>query len=260
MKTQVEHVQRWDDIIFEKRNKEYGAYIIRKQYDDRVLTGWTISLGIVALVFLGSFFSFDEVPHAPTFYTDHGGHFIPPPVVKPDVKATPVTPPAPRQVNRNLPPVVTTHDVPDQPVEPIEPQTTVGTEGTGTPTEGVPQTSGINLDPVEVAPTQPAFYLVPEVMPAYAGGLKALAKDLQKHMKYPRIAERNETEGTVYVSFIISASGRVTQVEVVKGISKECDQEAVRVISLMNKWSPGLQNKMPVAVKMVLPISFKLSR
>jgi len=257
MKTQSEHVQRWEDIIFENRNKEYGAYAIRKNYDDRVLTGWTISLSVFALIFLSAFFSKQEIiPLPPELPVITG--LIAAPKFKVDPPKAP-EPPAPKQVNKNLPPVVSVKDdLPDLPVKPDEPTTPVGTGGTGSPVDGTPLSGGIDPGVPVDAPVTPPYVLAPEVMPMYEGGMEAMMKFLQKKMRYPRIAVQNHEEGTVFVSFIISSTGEVTSIEVVRGISKSCDQEAIRVVSMMSKWKPGLQNKMPVAVKMVLPIKFKL--
>jgi protein TonB len=259
MKTESEQVQRWDDIIFEKRNKEYGAYAIRKSYDDRVLTGWTISLGVIALIFLSSFFPGEEIIPAPPEVTFITG-LMPAPKFKVDPPKT-QAPEAPKQFNKDLPPVVTVKEIPDppEPLKPVEPVDHGGTGSTtGTINNGSVQSAGVDLgEPIDV-PVSPPYLLAPEVMPAYEGGMEAMMKFLQKKLRYPSSAQHRKIEGTVYVSFIISSTGEVTNIEIVKGFYKDCDKEAARVISLMNKWKPGFQNKMPVAVKMVLPIKFKL--
>ncbi len=255
MKTESEQVQRWDDIIFEKRNKVYGAYAIRKSYDDHVLTGWVISLGVATCIFLFSFLSIEEIITPPLEPSVPTG-FMPPPKFKLDVQTAP-TALAPKQVNRNLPPVLTQNDPPDQKImDPIQPRSPGVSGGTELPIDGPPQKELIPGNIPE--PPKPEFVLYAEIMPAYEGGLEAMMKFIQKKLRYPALAERKKDEGTVYISFVISSMGIVTNVEVIKGISKECDKEAMRVISMMNKWKPGLQDKMPVAVKLVLPIKFKL--
>ncbi len=258
MKTQSENIQRWNDIIFENRNKAYGAYVIRKSYDDNVLTGWTISLGVATLVFLCSFFSIEKEILPPISVTDSGCGLIPPPIVNPNTKSAP-TPPEPKQVNKNFPPVAAVTNVPDQkPVEPTVLENSGGTGSTENPGAGN-SLPGSDIGTVAIPePPKPEFILNPEVKPEYEGGLEAMMTYIQRKLRYPAVARRKGDEGTVYVSFIISSTGAVTRVEVIKGVSKECDQEAVRVISMMDKWSPGMQNKMPVAVNLVLPIKFKL--
>jgi protein TonB len=150
--------------------------------------------------------------------------------------------------------------VPDEPV--VQPTTdsvafTTGPDtGTPSPDPGTLTTgAGVDTEPVVEAPK--VFEFV-EKMPEYEGGYEAMMKFLQRKTRYPAIAIRKKDEGTVYVSFVVSPDGSVTHVQIVKGISKECDAEAMRVISLMDKWKAGIQNGMPVSVKKVLPITFRL--
>jgi protein TonB len=113
---------------------------------------------------------------------------------------------------------------------------------------------------VEVAaPAEPTEFITAEVMPAYTGGLQAAYKLIGRNLKYPRVAQRNGTEGTVFVTFVISKEGKVTNVSILKGISEECDKEAMRVISLLNDWTPGSQNHRAVNVRMTIPIKFDLA-
>ncbi len=108
----------------------------------------------------------------------------------------------------------------------------------------------VNAGPVDFA----------EVMPQYKGGQEAMMKFISRGVKYPGSAARMEIEGTVFVSFVINALGDVVDVKVVKGISPDCDKEAMRVIAKMTEWEAGMQNKMPVSVRMVVPIKFQLNR
>ena len=77
-------------------------------------------------------------------------------------------------------------------------------------------------------------------------------------MKYPAIPRKTGVEGIVFVRFVVNYDGRVIDVEVIKGIHADCDREAARVIALMPAWRPGMQNNMPVSVRMVMPVKFKL--
>lgn len=99
-----------------------------------------------------------------------------------------------------------------------------------------------------------------EKMPAFKGGLPALAQFMKDNLKYPRKASRKNIEGTVYVKFKIDTQGKVTGVEVVKGIFPECDEEAVRVIKSMPDWEAGVQAGRKVTVWFTYPIKFKLQR
>jgi protein TonB len=97
-----------------------------------------------------------------------------------------------------------------------------------------------------------------EVMPNYEGGLKAMMKFIQKNMKYPNHAKQIGMEGKVFVKFVVNYEGKVVGVGIIKGISEDYDKEAARVIAMMPNWNPGMQNKMPVSGRMILPINFKL--
>lgn len=99
-------------------------------------------------------------------------------------------------------------------------------------------------------------YTVVEKMPKFPGGTEALMKFIGKNFSCP--TESEKLEGSIYVQFEIDQLGKVTNPAVVKGISAECDKEALRVISQMPAWEPGMQNGRKVKVKYVLPIKFKL--
>ena len=166
MKTESENVQRWDDIIFENRNKAYGAYAIRKSYDDNVLTGLTISLSVGCLIFFSSFLSVKEktsiveIPDG-TFYP------MPPPDFKPVITAK--TPPtAPKPFKKDLFPIATTKvDVPDEKVvEPTIPESPGGTVSTVNPEDGLGQSGASIGDEVIPEPPKPPFVLYAEHMPA----------------------------------------------------------------------------------------------
>jgi Ca-activated chloride channel family protein len=95
-----------------------------------------------------------------------------------------------------------------------------------------------------------------ESMPEFPGGECAMKKYLKDHLIYPDPAIAHWIDGTVYVCFIVDKDGSVRDVAVLRGIGEAYDKEAIRVIQAMPKWKPGLQNGMPVAVRMTLPVKF----
>lgn len=97
-------------------------------------------------------------------------------------------------------------------------------------------------------------------MPQYEGGQTAMMRFIVGEMNYPGIAQRQEIEGTVYVTFVVNREGHVSDVKITKGISPECDKEAMRVVAKMKKWTAGMQNHVPVSVRMTLPIVFRLRK
>jgi protein TonB len=126
------------------------------------------------------------------------------------------------------------------------------------PDNGTPGGTGTAQTNV-VVPTEPVVisdptFIAAEVMPVYDG----MSKFFGRNLKYPSSAKRMGISGTVYVTFVVGKDGKVRDVQVLRGISPDCDKEAVRVISMMPGWSPGFQNHQPVSVRMTLPIKFYL--
>ena len=97
-------------------------------------------------------------------------------------------------------------------------------------------------------------FTVVEKHPEFPGGPNALRKFLDENVKYPQQTKRKK--GNVFVSLIITDQGNVSNVEVVKGLGKEYDKEAVRVVSSLPRWKPGLQSGIPVNVKYNLGVHF----
>lgn len=266
-----------DDIIFEGRNKAYGAFVLRRLYS-RHLTRAAIIACALCLLLVGVPLLVERI--WPTVIV------IPPTIeepIEPQVVLLPkVAPPAPPAAATKQPVVVTpprvevpTHVVPDSkvieppkelpPVEvapvidPISPG--VG-GGTGAATDGVPGGTGVtpgggsDSGAVE-APTTSAPFVYAEVMPTFVGGDAALRKYLQRNLHYPPEALRGGVSGKVFVSFVVNSNGAITDVEVVKGLGSGTDEEAMRVVRNMPAWTPGRQNHRAVSVRYTLPITFR---
>jgi TonB family protein len=113
------------------------------------------------------------------------------------------------------------------------------------------------------APTQnkvDEVFTVVEQQPEFEGGSNELNKFIGQNMKYPATAARANVEGKVFIQFDISETGETSNIEILKGIGFGCDEEAVRVVSIMPKWKPGRQSGKPVAVRFYLPVSFMLEK
>ena len=96
-------------------------------------------------------------------------------------------------------------------------------------------------------------------MPEYPGGIPGLTKYLSENIKYPKTALEDSISGRVIISFIVEKNGSVSNIEVAKSVHPTLDEEAVRVVKNMPKWSPGIQSKKPVRVRFQLPVNFKLN-
>lgn len=97
-----------------------------------------------------------------------------------------------------------------------------------------------------------------EVMPEFPGGTSALMKYLSGNIKYPTVSQEIGSQGRVIVQFVVDRDGTITDPVVVRGVDSYLDKEALRVISTMPKWKPGIQNGKKVRVKYTVPVAFRL--
>ena len=102
-------------------------------------------------------------------------------------------------------------------------------------------------------------FTVVEVMPEFPGGQGALLKFLATNVRYPESAVKNGIEGRVSCSFVVGKDGAISEAEVIRGVSPELNEEALRVINSMPVWSPGKQRGKVVNVKYTVPVTFRLS-
>lgn len=99
---------------------------------------------------------------------------------------------------------------------------------------------------------------VVEQMPSFPGGQGALFEFLSKNIRYPAVAEENGVQGRVIVTFVVERDGSITDVKVVKSVDPSLDKEATRLVKSMPNWIPGKQNGSAVRVKFTLPVTFQL--
>lgn len=266
------------DILFDGRNKDYGAYDLRRSEDRRVRNA-IIGTASIALVIIGGYVLSNKLMAA-DMHTRKYADAIPT-VLKPvDIpEEKPLTPPPP-PVTTPPPPAsssirVTTPTVaPDEDVDVADEMPKLDSIGNksiglantvGDDVNGVdnPFTNGGTPGGVVEAPkaevrTEPYTYV--EFMPAFPGGEEALAKFLRKNLNYPRMAQENDIEGKVFVQFVINPEGKISEVTTVgPHRGGGLDEEAVRVVKSMPNWKPGKQNGQPVSVRYNLPIGFTLA-
>ena len=115
------------------------------------------------------------------------------------------------------------------------------------------------LNPPADDPDNPVFEVV-EQMPEFPdGGMSGLMQFLSKNIRYPVNAQKNGTQGRVTVQFVVNADGSISNIGIIRGVDPELDGEAVRVISTMPNWKPGMQKGKAVRVKYTVPVMFRLS-
>jgi len=260
MDENLREVPDFNDLLFEKRNKDYGAYQLRKRYNSVVIAGIILaSLMVSSAVIL---------PYILTSHSDHVlsgvGRYVQvrmenlePPMEEIMVPPSPPPPDAAhiQDVVKYVPPVVV------DTVLPLE--TTLATtdeylaQSTSDQTEVTGAGAGDDLLSGEGGIGEDEPFFMVEVMPSFKGGdINKFREWVQKRTNYPKIAIDNKIQGKVFVTFIIEPDGAVSNVTVVQGVDPIIDNEAVKAIQASPKWSPGLQRGQPVRVRYLIPLSF----
>ena len=260
------------DIIFEGRNKEYGAYDLRKTYNKRMVKA-IIGTGIViALLFIGFIVSnLNSNGNKKALVVDD----VQLEDVKEEKKNEPPPPPPPKieppkvEMAKFTPPKI----VPDKEVKPEEKppeqekleDTKIGTVNQeGIKDEGItaPPVSDAGKGVVEAPKDNEDYdktFTKVEIESEFPGGAAAWLRYLNKNLRYPDDAVNNEIQGTVIVQFIVDKEGNVSDVQPISGPDNGgLREEAVRVIKKSGKWTPAVQNGRQVKSYKKQPIVFKL--
>jgi periplasmic protein TonB len=275
MQNHQENPETLEDIIFRNRNKSYGAYSLRTDYQRVISRALLIGIGLFCLAILTPMIwakvEWKENKEVTAQLIDV---VIPPLPVEVTPPIQPETPPPPqpeqqvRAETRFVEPVIVEDDKatelpPDQ--DDLNKASNIGTKDVVGIDEPIPVddpdiSKGTEpAQPVEVkVDEKDREWMIVEQMPEYAGGVAALSKFLQKNLRYPNPASNAGVSGKVYVQFVVGQDGAISKVDILKGLGFGCDEEAERVIKLMPHWSAGKQSGRAVAVKFTLPISFQL--
>jgi protein TonB len=260
------------DIIFEGRNKEYGAYDLRKTYNKRIIRAIAGTLIVIVLLFAGYLISnLNGGPKKQAMVVED--------VQLEDVKEEkkePPPPPPPKveppkvEMAKFTPPKI----VPDKEVKPEEKppeqekleDTKIGTvnqEGVKDDGIAAPPVSDAGKGVVEAPKKDDEDYdktfTKVEIESEFPGGGAAWLRYLNKNLRYPDDAVNNEIQGTVVVQFIVDKEGNVSDVQAISGPDNGgLREEAVRVIKKSGKWTPAVQNGRQVKSYKKQPIVFKL--
>lgn len=264
METKTLVARTWDDLVFTNRNTDYGAYKIRKAYSKRLMISFGVSTAMFAALFLLLQLSHNKQLDGilPSITKQGTLRLLPPPVfdAKPLIQPIVRPPQATPATRTNTTIRVVTTPVEPKPLEAHVSDIVPVTDGEYTGNEmPVGDEVGQGNIPAVATPV-PQVLTNAEVMPAYEGGYEEMMRYLKSKFRYPASARRLGIEGTVYVSFVVNGDGTVSGVSVLRGISADCDKEAMRVIAMLPGWNGGKQNGNPVAVRMVLPVKFSLAK
>jgi len=272
----------WCDVIFEGKNKSYGAFELRQSsWKRHIIAFGIIVIGVVFVSFLPMIISSINAATANIYKGPMDETHVLVDLNKQDEIIQefekPELPPPPKEeyvkMDKFIPPTITT----DEKVKDDEgmvgmgelldnPNTAIGKfqvdEGStsaaairkeferGVTGEGTGTGGGKKEEPI----------LFAEFPPQFPGGDAEMYRFISEHLKYPVVDQEMGIQGRVTVRFVVSKTGEVTDLKLLKGVSITCDKEAMRVIKNMPKWIPGKQNGNPVAVYFTLPIVFQLKQ
>jgi len=249
-------------LVFKERNKNYGAFELRKRYNRTVTIALTIA--VVSFLFLVSIPKIIELIEGfktedPKAVEITSADLTPPPLDKELPPPPPPPPPPPvEQTIKFTPPVVTDEPIVEPPPVITEDSPKISTEThekTGDDEIVIPEATN-----VVVAPKEDEIFLVVEQQAEFPGGVAELYKYIQKSVQYPQVEKEAGITGTCYLSFVVEKNGSITDVQVLRGVSggPGCDREAIRVVKSMPAWKPGRQAGHEVRVRFNLPIKFNI--
>ncbi len=260
----------WCEFIFEGKNKEFGAYELRKNSSLRHIRALLIiAAGALLLMVLPAIIK-SVIPQktreqvvevttlsnlnmetkVPEENIVHPQETPPPPVLKSTIKFTPPVIKADKEVNDN------------EELKTQQELTQSKLSISVADVQGSDSKDAIDIadlkDNKEVIEEVSTPYTVVEQMPQYPGGNTELLKYISSNLHFPVVAAENGIQGTVVIRFVVSATGKVSQVTILRPLDPSCDKEALRVISSMPDWVPGKQNGKTVPVYYTVPVRFKL--
>ncbi|MBX9450120.1 MAG: TonB family protein [Taibaiella sp.] len=269
------------DLVFQNRNKAYGAYELRKNYNKRMIrAGMLVIIGFGLLAFCQGATERakaelpDKVSLSPPVVIDRIGlpkekkqTEYPKPIG--DLKPLQATTAQKVQTGQFTDPLIVKNDrvKPEEKIENPSRMTNIGPERkdgaeSGPNTiyrkEGAWESEGVlNKGDTMESKTVPDLPIRNGVdrKAEYVGNMKSF---LSGHLRYPQVAMVQKIEGEVVLEFIVDKHGQVSSIKVLKGIGGGCDEEAVRVVSKMKDWKPAQKNGTDVATYFLLPIQFEL--
>ena len=273
---------KWVDMVFAGKNKEYGAYQLRKGTSGRNIKSLLIL--VIAAALVGGFLAWkvieqkkDEEQQAYMEAMElaklqeqaQKEEKKKPEKVQPKIEAKKEIPVA-RETQKFTAPVIKKDELVKEDnqvkqMDKLDDKVAVGSEDK----EGVKDRNveAVRSEIAVAAPPPPPapkpevatkVFDVVEEMPSFPGGSAALMSYLSSNTKYPVVAQENGVQGRVIVSFVVERDGSISDVKVARSVDPSLDREAQRVVKSMPKWKPGKQNGSAVRVKYTVPVVFRL--
>ena len=272
---------KWVDMVFAGKNKEYGAYQLRKGTSGRNIKSLLIL--VIAAALVGGFLAWKvieqkQAEEQQAYMEAMELAKLQQQAKKEEKKKEPVKPkiepkkeiPVARETQKFTAPVIKKDELVKEEnqvkqMDKLDDKVAVSTENK----EGVKDRTveAVRNDIAVAAPPPPPapkpevatkVFDVVEEMPSFPGGQGALMSYLASNIKYPVVAQENGVQGRVIVSFVVERDGSISDVRVARSVDPSLDREAQRVVKSMPRWKPGKQNGSAVRVKYTVPVVFRL--
>lgn len=272
---------KWVDMVFAGKNKEYGAYQLRKGTSGRNIKALLIL--VIAAALVGGFLAWKvieqkQAEEQQAYMEAMELAKLQQQAKKEEKKKEPVKPkvemkkeiPVARETQKFTAPVIKKDELVKEEnqvkqMDKLDDKVAVGTENK----EGVKDRTveAVRNDIAVAAPPPPPapkpevatkVFDVVEEMPSFPGGQGALMSYLASNINYPVVAQENGVQGRVIVSFVVERDGSISDVRVARSVDPSLDREAQRVVKSMPRWKPGKQNGSAVRVKYTVPVVFRL--
>ena len=272
---------KWVDMVFAGKNKEYGAYQLRKGTSGRNIKSLLIL--VIAAALVGGFLAWKvieqkqaeeqqaymEAMELAKLQKQAEKEKKKPEKVQPKVEMKKEIPVA-RETQKFTAPVIKKDELVKEEnqvkqMDKLDDKVAVGAEDK----EGVKDRTveAVRSEIAVAAPPPPPapkpevatkVFDVVEEMPSFPGGNGALMSYLNSNVKYPVVAQENGVQGRVIISFVVERDGSISDVKVARSVDPSLDREAQRVVKSMPRWTPGKQNGQTVRVKYTVPVVFRL--
>ena len=272
---------KWVEMVFAGKNKEYGAYQLRKGTSGRNIKALLIL--VIAAALVGGFLAWKvieqkQAEEQQAYMEAMELAKLQQQAKKEEKKKEPVKPkiepkkeiPVARETQKFTAPVIKKDELVKEEnqvkqMDKLDDKVAVGAEDK----EGVKDRTveAVRSEIAVAAPPPPPapkpevatkVFDVVEEMPSFPGGSAALMSYLSSNTKYPVVAQENGVQGRVIVSFVVERDGSISDVKVARSVDPSLDREAQRVVKSMPKWKPGKQNGSAVRVKYTVPVVFRL--
>ena len=275
--------KEWRDIVFADKNKDFGAYVMRQESDKRHNRAFIFLLaGLVALIgiiIVWGIYSDKMAEKAAIEAKLQAEKMLAAQLEQMEQQEEEEPEPEEQKVEIEIPEVpqevlatvqVTQIAIVDEvknEVMDMEDQKedntargVVNQEGSDDADKFKAVQEAVVVKEPEPAPKEEEIFVAVEQQAEFPGGMQALMKWLSNNIRYPEAAQQNDVQGRVIVKFVVEKDGSVSQAQIVKGVDKDLDKEALRVVNKMPKWQAGKNNGVAVRSYFTLPVNFRLQQ